>query len=146
MALLFNWDIYFRKMWNIFRNAPLNSKLLAVHQLEKLLMNSKLRTLRKNLTRVHLWGTFASHCGSRGILWAVNQNKCGHLIGRRYRHTLAMRCKLNGNTVLAIFLLFKKATATSMFNNSPALYRNICSTYVQILGDLSLWTPKLCFY
>ena len=32
-----------------------------------------------------------------------------------------------------------------MFNNSPAFYNNICSTYVQILGDLSVWTPKLCF-
>ena len=32
-----------------------------------------------------------------------------------------------------------------MFNNSPALYRNICSTFVQILGDLSVWTAKLCF-
>ena len=46
---------------------------------------------------------------------------------------------------LAIFLLFKKGTATSIFNNSPALYRFICSTCVQILGDLSVWTPKLCF-
>ena len=46
---------------------------------------------------------------------------------------------------LAIFLLFKKGTATSLFNNSPALYRNICSTCVQILGDLSVWMPKLCF-
>ena len=32
-----------------------------------------------------------------------------------------------------------------MFNNSPVLYINICSTCVQILGDLSVWTPKLCF-
>ena len=47
---------------------------------------------------------------------------------------------------LAIFSLFiKKETAPSMFNNNPALYRNICSTCVQILGDLSVWTPKLCF-
>ena len=46
---------------------------------------------------------------------------------------------------LAIFLLLKKGTATSMFNNSPVLYINICSTRVQILGDLSVWTPKLCF-
>ena len=40
---------------------------------------------------------------------------------------------------------FKKGTATSTLNNSQVLYRNICSTYVQILGDLSVWTPKLCF-
>ena len=46
---------------------------------------------------------------------------------------------------LATFLLFKKGTASSMFKNSPALYRNICSTCVQILGDLSVWTLKLCF-
>ena len=32
-----------------------------------------------------------------------------------------------------------------MFNNSPVLYINICSTRVQILGYLSVWTPKLCF-
>ena len=32
-----------------------------------------------------------------------------------------------------------------MFNNSLALYRNISSTCVQILGDLSVWTPKLSF-
>ena len=32
-----------------------------------------------------------------------------------------------------------------MFNNSPVLNINICSTRVQILGDLSVWTPKLCF-
>ena len=44
---------------------------------------------------------------------------------------------------LAIFLPLKKWTATLMFNNRPALYRNICSTCV--LGDLSMWTPKLCF-
>ena len=46
---------------------------------------------------------------------------------------------------LAIFLLFEKGTAISIFNNNPALYRNICSTCVQILSDLSVWTPKLCF-
>ena len=32
-----------------------------------------------------------------------------------------------------------------MFNNSPTLYINIFSTCVQILGDLSVWTTKLCF-
>ena len=32
-----------------------------------------------------------------------------------------------------------------MFNNSPALYKNIWSTRVQILGDLSVWMLKLCF-
>ena len=32
-----------------------------------------------------------------------------------------------------------------MFNNSPALYRDICSTCVHILGDLSVWTTKLYF-
>ena len=46
---------------------------------------------------------------------------------------------------LAIFLLFKKGTATSMFKCSTALYKNICSTCVQILGDLSVWALKLCF-
>ena len=33
--------------------------------------------------RVHLWGTFAkplSPRGSSGIMWAVNQNKCRHLL------------------------------------------------------------------
>ena len=62
MVLLFNRDFYWKKsLWNIFRNALLNSKLLAVHQWEKLFIDSKLFTLQKNLTRVHLWGTFASH-------------------------------------------------------------------------------------
>ena len=79
------------------------------------------------------------------ILWAVNQNKCGHLIGWRYRHTLAMRCTLNENTVFGNIFTLKKGTAISVFNNSPALYGNICSTCVQILGELSVWTPKLCF-
>ena len=32
-----------------------------------------------------------------------------------------------------------------MLNKSPALYRNICSARVQILGDVSVWSPKLCF-
>ena len=41
-----------------------------------------------------------------------------------------------------------------MFNNSPALYKNICSTRVQIAGDLFirvnaevmiLWSLKLCW-
>ena len=32
-----------------------------MHQWEKLFINSKLFTLQTNLTRVHLWGTFASH-------------------------------------------------------------------------------------
>ena len=32
-----------------------------------------------------------------------------------------------------------------MFNNSPALYIHICPTCAHILGDLSMWTPKLCF-
>ena len=98
--------------------------------------------------RVHLLGIFAKPLaprGSSGTMWAVNQKKCRHLIGRRYRSTLAMRCKLNGNTVFGNIFNFKKGTVTSMFNNSPALYRNICSTCVQILGDLSVWTPKLCF-
>ena len=40
----------------------------------------------------------------------------------------------------------KEETATSMFNNSPALYRNICSTCVQILDDSSVWMPKLRFF
>ena len=54
-------DFFFLKLWNIFRNALLICKLLAVHLWEKLLINSKLFTLQKNLTRVHLWGTFPSH-------------------------------------------------------------------------------------
>ena len=33
-----------------------------------------------------------------------------------------------------------------MFNNSQVLYRNIGSTRVYIRGDLSVWTPKLCFF
>ena len=105
-------------------------------------------TLQNNLTGVHLWGTFAKPLAPRspsGIMWAVNQNKWRHLNGRRYRPTLAMRCTLNGNTVFGNLFTFKKGTATSMFNNSPVLYINICSTRVQILGDLSVWTPKLCF-
>ena len=44
----------------------------------------------------------------------------------------------------AIFY-FKTGTATSMFNNSPALYRNTRSTCVQIVGDLSVWMQKLWF-
>ena len=106
-------------------------------------------TLQKNLMMVHLWGTFAKPLaprGSSGILLAVNQNKYRHLIGRRCRRTRAMRCTLNGNTVFGNIFTFlkKKGTATSMFNNSPVLYRNICSTCVQNLGYLSVWTPKLC--
>ena len=50
-----------KTLWNIFRNALLICKLLAVHLWEKMFINSKLFTLQKNLTRVHLWGTFASH-------------------------------------------------------------------------------------
>ena len=61
VVLLFNQDFYKKKLWNIFRNALLICKLLAVHLWEKLFINSKLFTLQKNLTRVHLWGTFASH-------------------------------------------------------------------------------------
>ena len=62
VVLLFNQDFYYKKnMWNIFRNALLICKLLAVHLWEKLFNNSKLFTLQKNLTKVHLWGTFASH-------------------------------------------------------------------------------------
>ena len=60
VVLIFNRDFYL-KNWDIFKNALLNSKLLAVHHWEKMLINSKLFTLQKNLTRVHLWGTFASH-------------------------------------------------------------------------------------
>ena len=105
-------------------------------------------TLQKNLMRVHLWGTFDKPLvpkGSSGIMWAVNQNKYRPLIGQRHRPTLAMRCTLNGNTVFGNIFTLKKGTMTSMLNNSPALYRNICSTCVQILDDVSVWTPKLCF-
>ena len=115
---------------------------------KKLFINSKLFTLQKNLTRVHLWGTFASqwrrvarvgYCGlsikiNAGI-WLVGDTDTPWQWGVHQMET----------QVLAIFLIFKKGTATSMFNNRPALYRNICSTCVQILGDLSVWTPKLCF-
>ena len=59
--LSFNQDFYFKNLWNIFRNALLIWKLLAVHLWEKLFINSKLFTLQKNLTRVHLWWTFACH-------------------------------------------------------------------------------------
>ena len=61
VVLLFNQDFYLKKLWNIFRNALLICKLVAVHLWEKLFINSKLFTLQNNLTRVHLWGTFASH-------------------------------------------------------------------------------------
>ena len=146
VVLLFNRDFYL-KNWNIFRNALLICKLLAVHPWEKLFNNSKLFTLQKNLTRVHLWGTFASHwrrvarvgyCGlsikiNAGI-WLVGDTDKPWQWGVHWMET----------QFLAIFLLFKKGTATSIFNNSPALYRNICSIYVQILCDLSVWTPKLC--
>ena len=129
-------------------NALLICKLLAMHLWEKLFINSKLFTLQKNLTRVHLWGTFASHwrrvvrvgyCGlsikiNAGI-WLVGDTDTPWQWGVHWMET----------QFLAIFLLFKKGTATSIFNNSPALYRAICSTRVQILGDLSVWTPKLCF-
>ena len=105
-------------------------------------------TLQKNLMGVRLWGTFAKPLaprGSSGIMWAVNQNKCRPLIGRRYQSTLAMRCALNENTVFGNIFTLKKGTSTSMFNDSPDLYRNICSTCLHILGDSSVWTPKLCF-
>ena len=119
-----------------------------MHQWEKLFINSKLFTLQKNLTRVHLWGTFASHwrwvarVGYNGLsikinagMWLVGDTDTPWQWSVHWMET----------QFLAIFLLFKKGTATSMFNNSPALYRNVCSTCVQSLGDLSLWTPKLCF-
>ena len=145
---LFNQDFYLKKPWNIFRNELLICKLLAVHVWEKLFINSKLFTLQKNLKRVHLWGTFASHwrrvarvgyCGlsikmNAGI-WLVSNTDTPWQWGVHWMET----------QFLAIFLLFKKGTATSIFNNSPALYRNICCTCVQILGDLSMWTPKLSF-
>ena len=149
VVLLFNRDFFIeKKLWNIFRNALLNSKLLAVHQWEKLFINSKLFTLQKYLTRVHLWGTFVSHwrrvarvgyCGlsikiNAGI-WLVGDTDTPWQRGVHWMET----------HFLAIFLLFKKGTATSMFNNSPALYRTTCSTCVQLLGDLFVWTPKLCF-
>ena len=47
---------------------------------------------------------------------------------------------------LAVFLLFEKGTATSIFDNSPALYRNICSTCVQILGNLSSLCNHVTLY
>ena len=119
-----------------------------MHLWEKLFINSKLFILQKNLTRVHLWGTFASHwrriarvgyCGlsikiNAGI-WLVGDTDTLWQWGVHWMET----------KFLAIFLLFEKGTATSISNNSPALYRHICSTCVQILGDLSVWTPKLCF-
>ena len=101
-----------------------------MHLWEKLFINSKLFTLQKNLTRVHLWGTFASHwhrvarvgyCGlsikiNAGI-WLVGDTDTHWQWGVHWMET----------QFLAIFLLFKKGTATPIFNNSPALYRNICS-------------------
>ena len=115
--------------------------------MRKFFINSKLFTLQKNLTRVHLWGTFASHwrqvarvgrCGlsikmNAGI-WLVGDTDTPWQWGVHWMET----------QFLAIFLLSKKGTATSMFNNSPALYKNICSTCLQFLDDLSVWTPKLC--
>ena len=38
VVLLFNKDFYFKKLWNIFKNALLNSELLAVHQWEKFVL------------------------------------------------------------------------------------------------------------
>ena len=147
LVLLFNQDFYLKKTVKYIQ-ALLICKLLAVHLWEILFINSKLFTLQKNLTRVHLWGTFASHwrrvarvgyCGlsikiNAGI-WLVGDTDTPWQWGVHWMEA----------QFLAIFLLFKKGTATSIFNNSPALYRNICSTCVQILGDLSVWRPKLCF-
>ena len=132
VVLLFHRDFFIEKnLWNIFRNALLNSKLLAVHQWEKLFINSKLFTLQKNLTRVQLWGTFVSHwrrvarVGYCGLSIKINA------IGRRYRHTLAVKCTLNGNTLFGNIFTLKKGTETPMFNNSPALYRTVCFTCAQ---------------
>ena len=122
---------------------------------------------------VDLWGAFAkplAPTGSSGMIWAVNQNKCEwDDMGCQSEYMrlgwYGLSIKINadiwlaGDTVtpwqwdvhwmetqsLAIFLLFKKGTATSMFNHSPALYRNICSICVHILCDVSIWTPQLCF-
>ena len=147
VVLLLNRDFYLKKTWNIFRNAL----LLAVHQWKKMFINSKLLTLQKNLTKVHLWGTFASqwrrvarmgYCGlsikiNAGI-WLVGDTDTPWQWDVHWMET----------QFLAIFLLFKKGTAASMFNNSPALYWSMCYTCVHILGDLSeamlLWSQKTC--
>ena len=112
MVLLLNRNFNLKKKpWNIFRNALLNSKLLAVHQWEKLFINSKLFSLQKNLTRVHLWGTFASqwrrvarvgYCGlsikiNAGI-WLVGDTDTPWQWGVHWMET----------QFSAIFLLFKK--------------------------------------
>ena len=154
VVLLFNRYFFFgKKMWNIFRNALLSSKLLAVHRWEKLFINSKLFTLQKNLTRVHLWGTFVSHwrrvarvgyCGlsikiNAGI-WLVGDTDTPWQWGVHWMET----------HFLAIFLLFKRGTATSMFNNSPALYRTIffyiCTTFrwlIRVNAEaMLLWSQK----
>ena len=90
----------------------------------KFFINSKLYSLQKNLTRVHLWGTFASqrrqvtrvgHCGlsikiNAGI-WLVGDTDTPWQWGVHWMET----------QFLAIFLLSKKGTATSMFNKQRVL-------------------------
>ena len=113
VVLLFNQDSYLKKLWNILRNALLICKLLAVHLWEIFFINSKLFTLQKNLTRVHLWGTFASHwrrvarmgyCGLsikiKAGIWLVGDIDTPWQWGVHWMET----------QFLAIFLLFKKGT------------------------------------
>ena len=109
-------------------------------------INSKLFTLQKNLWGCIYEGYSLSHwrrearvgyCGlsikiNAGI-WLAGDTDTPWQWGGHWMET----------HFLAIFLL---ETASSMFNNSPALYRNICSTCVQMLDDLSVWTPKASFF
>ena len=108
VVLLFNRDFYLKDLWNIFSNILLNSKSLTVHQWENfsLIQNCSLCKKPNEGAFMRDIRQPVAPSGSSGTLWAVNQNKCGHLIGRRYRHTLAMRCTLNGNTVFGNIFTF----------------------------------------
>ena len=149
VVLLFNRDFYLKKKpVKYIQEYIAKLSFTDSASVKNFFINSKLYTLQKNLTRVHLWGTFArhwrqvtrvGHCGlsikiNAGI-WLVGDTDTPWQWGVNWMET----------QFFAIFLLSKKGIATSIFNNSPALYKNICSTCVQIFGELSVWTPKLCF-
>ena len=104
---------------------------------------------------VHLWGTFAKQLAPRspsGIMWAVNQNKWRHLIGRRYRPTLAMRCTLNGNTVLGNNFTFKKRNRNIDVQSQSSLVHKYlfytCPDFgwlIRVNAEaMLLWSQKTC--
>ena len=101
-------EIFILKNWNIFRNALLNSKLLAVNQREKLFINSKLFTSQKNLIRVHLWGTFAKPLAPSALVGycGLSIKKGGNLIDRRkwkHRKNIFLNKILNISKNKALF-------------------------------------------